>query len=225
DVLRFAQHTPQFLALNETGQVPVLVSDGLAYTEASAICEYLEEAFPARPLMPSDPLGRWRVRVWQRYVDDGLAASVCELAWERYGRAALGALEIDSTALQAAIERIPAQDRRAAWKAAVAGLEAEQLARDRSRIEAAVARLETDLADSSWLAGPGYSLADVAAFSYLRYVPTLCPEVLSEQSAPRVTAWMQRVEARPAVRASLARARSADPFGIAAPGPEQVRWG
>lgn len=225
EVLRFEQHTPQFLALNETGQVPVLVSDGLAYTEASAICEYLEEAFPVRPLMPSDPWGRWCVRVWQRYVDDGLAASICELAWESYGRAALRALEIDSTTLQTAIERIPAQDRRDAWKAAVAGLEAEQLARARSRIEAAVAKLETDLAGSSWLAGPAYSLADIAVFSYLGYVPALCPDILSERAAPRVTAWMQRVGARPAVRACLARARSADPFAIAAPGPEHVRWG
>ena len=225
DVLRFEQYTPRFIALNEAGQLPVLVRDGLAYAESSAIGEYLEEAFPAEPLMPSDPFGRWRVRVWQKHVDEGLAASICELAWEAHGRSALGALALDPAQLQSQIERIPTQARRDAWKAAIAGSTKEQLARARSRVDAAIAALESDLARFSWLCGSAYSLADIAVFSYLRYLPALAPDALSERAAPRVRAWLQRIEERPAVRATLARARAADPYAIAAPGPEHVRWG
>jgi glutathione S-transferase len=222
DVLAFEQYGREFLELNEAGQVPVLVRDGASYTEASAICEYLEEAFPARALMPSDPVGRWRVRVWQKQVDDGLSVAVSELAWHAYGTRAV---QLEPAARAAAIERIAAQERRQAWKAAVAGSSAEQLARARETSAAAIGRLEGDLAEERWLAGASYSLADIAAFCYVKYLPALCPEALNERAAPRVTAWLRSIETRPAVRAALARGRAADPFAVAAPGPEAVRWG
>ena len=75
DVLSLEQHSPEFLALNETGETPVLTSDGEALTQSSFICEYLDEAFPGASLMPDDPYGRWQARTWQKYVDDHLAAS------------------------------------------------------------------------------------------------------------------------------------------------------
>ncbi len=225
DVLAFEQYRPQFLELNEGGQVPVLVRDGAPYTEASAICEYLEEAFPERPLMPSDPAGRWRVRVWQKFADDGLAASVSQLAWEAYGRRAFLELHPDPAALQATIARIPVQERRDAWKVAAAGIGEEELARAGARVEAAIRKVDAELASSHWLAGPAYSLADIAVFSYFEYLAALRPKVLSEQTAPRAVAWLRKIEARPAVRAALSRGRAADPYAVAAPGPEQVRWG
>jgi glutathione S-transferase len=225
DVLRFEQHTREFTALNEAGQVPVLVRAGLTYTDASLICEYLEEAFPAEALIPADPLGRWRVRVWQKLVDDTLAAAVSELAWQAYGLPALRARGLDADRLQSAIARISAHDRREAWKAAIVGFEAERLAHARHTVAAAIATLEADLEGSSWLAGPGYSLADIAVFAYLSYVPSLCPDVLNDRASPRLMAWIRKLGARPAVRAALTRGRLEDPFAIAAPGPEHVRWG
>ena len=225
DVLAFEQYRPEFLQLNDAGQVPVLVQDGLAYVEASATCEYLEEAFAARPLMPRQPAGRWRVRVWQKYVDDGFAASVTDLAWQAHGARGLQARALEPAALHSAIDRIPVAPRRAAWQAAVAGLDAERLARARQRIAASVEHIEAQLAGSPWLAGPEYSLADIAVFSYFKYLPALCPTVLNGDAAPRSLDWMRRIETRPAVGAALARGRRGDPFTISAPGPEYVRWG
>jgi GSH-dependent disulfide-bond oxidoreductase len=225
DVLAFEQFRPQFLDLNESGQVPVLVRDGVPYSEASAVCEYLEEAFPVPALMPSDPAARWRVRVWQKYVDDGFAASASELAWDAYRARARRELGCETAELQSAIDRIPVKERRDAWRTAAAGLGPEQLARARSRVEAGIQKIESDLTDSSWLAGPAYSLADIAVFSYFGYLPALCKGILAGQAAPRALSWMRKIEERPAVRAALARGRAADPYGVAAPGPEQVRWG
>ena len=54
DLLAFEQHSPAFLALSGTGETPVLVRDGEAFTESSYVCEHLDEAFPDPPLMPSD---------------------------------------------------------------------------------------------------------------------------------------------------------------------------
>ncbi len=206
-----------------SGEVPVLVHDGGAYTEASAICEFLEEAFPDRPLMPAQSRGRWEARVWQKYVDDGFAASVSELAWHAYGAPALSALP--ASELAAALERIAARERRDLWRAAVAGFGEQQLSRARIRVEAVVQKIESQLAGAPWLAGSQYSLADVAVFSYFKYLPALCSGVVSDAAVPRAMSWMRAVAARPAVRAALRRGRSTDPFTVAAPGPEQIRWG
>jgi glutathione S-transferase len=44
------------------GKVPILEVDGTTLTESEVICEYLEDAFPQKPLLPKDPIARARVR-------------------------------------------------------------------------------------------------------------------------------------------------------------------
>jgi glutathione S-transferase len=70
-----------------------------------------------------------------------------------------------------------------------------------------------------------FSLADVAVFAYFKYLPALGSARLSESEAPRALAWLRAISERPAVRAALARGRTADPFATATPAPEQIRWG
>lgn len=52
--------TPQFLALNPRGKVPVIVDDGFVLSKSSAIVEYLEEKYTASgaSLWPVDPKAR-----------------------------------------------------------------------------------------------------------------------------------------------------------------------
>ena len=53
----------EFLARTPMGKVPFLELDGGAQlSESQVICEYLEEAYPQKPLYPRDPLERARVR-------------------------------------------------------------------------------------------------------------------------------------------------------------------
>jgi len=52
-----------FLARTPMGKVPFLELDGGAQlAESQVICEYLEDAYPQKPLYPGDPLERARVR-------------------------------------------------------------------------------------------------------------------------------------------------------------------
>jgi len=44
------------------GKVPILEVDGTTLTESQVICEYLEDAYPAKPLYPKDVLARAKVR-------------------------------------------------------------------------------------------------------------------------------------------------------------------
>jgi glutathione S-transferase len=51
-----------FLARSPMGKVPFLEADGKRMSESQAICEYLEDAYPAKPLYPRDPWERAKVR-------------------------------------------------------------------------------------------------------------------------------------------------------------------
>ena len=52
------QKSPEYLALNPNGQVPLLVVDGKPLSQIVAICDYLDRTHPQLGLLPADP--------WQR---------------------------------------------------------------------------------------------------------------------------------------------------------------
>ena len=56
---------PEYLALNPMGKVPFMEVDGAGGTrliESEVILEYLEDAYPQKPLLPKEPLARAKVR-------------------------------------------------------------------------------------------------------------------------------------------------------------------
>lgn len=56
------QRTPEYLAINPQGLVPVLSVDGLVINQSLAIIEYVDERWPEPPLLPAGATGRARVR-------------------------------------------------------------------------------------------------------------------------------------------------------------------
>jgi maleylpyruvate isomerase len=57
------QRRPPYLTFNPQGLVPTLrFADGTTLTQSLAIIEYLDEQWPDPPLLPSDAIGRARVR-------------------------------------------------------------------------------------------------------------------------------------------------------------------
>lgn len=56
------QHAETFRKISPQGLVPVLVHDGQILTQTLAICEYLDERFKARRLLPEGTIARARVR-------------------------------------------------------------------------------------------------------------------------------------------------------------------
>ena len=59
--------TPEYLAMNPNGQVPVLVVDGKPLSQIVAICDYLDRRYPQAGLLPTES--------WAR------AQAMSQLAW------------------------------------------------------------------------------------------------------------------------------------------------
>ena len=56
------QKSDEYRALNPQGRVPFLIDDDIALSQSPAILEYLEEAYPEPPFLPSSIAARARVR-------------------------------------------------------------------------------------------------------------------------------------------------------------------
>jgi glutathione S-transferase len=163
-----ATRAAEFRRLNPFGQVPVLDDDGLVIYESLAILEYLEERYPAVPLLSRDPAARARTR--QLMLASG----------DYYG-----------VALKRWLPRLFAPE--ASW--------------DRADQERAVVEigehlgvLEAMLAQREYLVDT-FSLADVA------YAPLVCELEACRlghllTARPAVRAWVERLRARPSIRAT-----------------------
>jgi glutathione S-transferase len=62
-----------FLAVSPYGLVPALVDGDHVVYESAIINEYLDEKYPNPPLMPPDPAGKARVRIWIDYCNTRMA--------------------------------------------------------------------------------------------------------------------------------------------------------
>jgi len=70
---------PEYLAINPVGKVPALIDDGVIVHDSTIIDEYLEDKFPARPMLPRDPVTRARARAFEDYADAYLMPSLFKI--------------------------------------------------------------------------------------------------------------------------------------------------
>jgi glutathione S-transferase len=73
DLTKGEHRTPEFLAKNPMGSLPVLeLDDGSHLTESLAIIEYFEELYPEPPMIGTEPLERARVRELERLAETSI---------------------------------------------------------------------------------------------------------------------------------------------------------
>lgn len=205
DILRGEQFSPEFLALNPKAVVPVLVHDGETIPESTVICEYLEDAFPAMPLFPADPLARARARLWTKAVDEELHPACSAITYTVSHRHTIlrhGVGSFEDFLKAGAREGVAARTLK--WQWIQQGLEAPGAA-DKIRLyDEYLRKMEAALRDADWLLGADYSIADLAMTPYVNRLAALAMEGLwKEGRLPRVEAWFERIRRRPSFKPAM----------------------
>lgn len=207
DLLKFDQHSPEYLKINPNGTIPALVHDDLVLTESTAIMEYVDEAFPGPALRPAAPEERWRMRWWMRFFDQYFAPSLSMIGWSVFVGPSVR--ERDPEELERAIARIPLKERRIAWSKAIYNtFSPEELEESRRRVAVGTECLETTLSRRPWVAGSTYTLADINGFNLGYALPLAQPALCNDEKTPHIMAWLRRIYARPATKATWALGRT-----------------
>lgn len=200
DSRKWEHHSPEFRAINPEGTVPVLIHDGRAVRESTVINEYLDEVLPEPRLRPDDPWLRAQMRVLTKYVDEHFCPALTVLGAQG---AVSFASQIDKAEMARRLAAMPNAEVRRKWEwVSSDGYPERELADARRRVGGAAERLEQALADGrDWLLGEAFSLADIKWFSMARALPRFLPETCNAAVTPRLTGWLERMEARRAVQA------------------------
>ena len=132
----------EFERLSPLRRIPVLIDGDFAISDSSVICAWLDEAFPARPLLPEGAGDRARARWLEEYADTRLGdVFIWGLFYQKVVQPIVWGEPID--------------------EARVARTLAEDVPRE-------LDYLEMQLPADGWLFGGAIALADIAIASFFR---------------------------------------------------------
>lgn len=201
---RQEQRQAWYLAINPLGMVPAMVHKGRTIVHSTIMTEYLDDAFPAIPLMPRDPYWRARRRLWARRIDEGMhvphvaAISFIISFGDQFRR------QMDSPEKLAAyfnnIKDVKYREVIRSWYDS--DVASPLLHQSLRAYDDFINDMETALAETPWLAGDAYSLADIDVIPYLWRLSNLQLDMLWAHR-PRVTDWFARVTSRPAFKTAI----------------------
>jgi glutathione S-transferase len=177
--LRKGEHfSPQFQAINSDATVPVLELDnGTRIADAVGICVYFEAIHPEPPLMGENAEQKGVVTAWQRVT-------------ERDGFYAI--MEAFRNATPAFKTRaLPGPDNYAQIPALAE--------RGRARVTRFFERMDGRLAQSEFVAGPRYSIADITAMVTVDFAGWI--KLSIPQECSHLRRWHAQVSARPSAKA------------------------
>lgn len=173
DLLSKAQRSPEHLARNPFGTLPVLETEGgQLLIESLVIIDYLEELFPDPPLFGADPERRALARQIERIVDLGVLLPIARI--------------------------VHATDSPVGYPANPA---VAQYFR-REKLPRSLDWLETLLGDGRpWLAGDAVTVGDCTLAAGLQFGRFRKLDFVADH--PRLAAWDARYRARPTAREVL----------------------
>lgn len=172
------QFSEGFRKVNPDCVVPALVlDDGTCLSEAIAICHYLEERYPEPPLFGSTPEARALVSMWNAKIEQqGLWAAADALRNFAKGFKGKAVSGPDS------YEQIP-----------------ELAERGRQRAAQFFYRLEGQLAESRYVAGDHFTVADITALAFVDFAKWVKLDIPDD--AENLRRWYGEVSGRPSAAA------------------------
>ena len=179
DMVGGENRTPEYLAKNSLGKMPVLeLDDGTCIAESVAICRYLEELYPDLSLMGRDAKERAIIEMWNRRVElDGFVPAIHALrnADPLYEGRVLPGTRND-------LAQVP-----------------EITERGKASLTILLERLDAQLADNPFLAGETFSIADITGYFTIGVASRIDFPV--PDTCPNVARWYEDVAARPSTQA------------------------
>ena len=178
DLGKGEQHSEAYRAINARRVVPtLLLEDGTAIGEVPAIMRYLDEAFPAVPLLGATPEDKGLILMWERRAElEGFAAvmeGVRNKVPRLQGRAIAGPHDY---------EQIPALVERSVL-----------------RVKNFFGDLNERLGQTPFVAGKRYSAADITALVTVDFAKALELSVPADHTA--LKRWYETVSSRPSATA------------------------
>ena len=178
DLRNNEQLTPSYRAINPDATVPALeLDDGTRINDAIGICVYFEAIHPQPTLMGETPKQKALIAAWQREVERNGFYAVMEAFrnWARglKGRALPGPYDY---------EQIPALAERG-----------------RLRVGHFFERMDARLAQSEYIVGDRYTIADVTALVTVDFAAVAKLPV--PENCAQVRRWYSSVSARPSAKA------------------------
>jgi glutathione S-transferase len=183
-----------YLKLNENGVVPTLTHGSKVIIDSSVITEYLDEVFPAIRLSPADAYMRARMRGWRQFIDEVPTAAIRVPSYNRYIRHKWQAMPqeqfdalVEKRTVRKHFYRNMGRD----------GSDSEVERQSIERLGETIARMDRALAQGPWMVGDQFTLADIALIPTLVRMSDIgLAELWADR--PRITDWLERIEARPA---------------------------
>ena len=171
DLGKAENRQPPFLSLNPLGGVPILeLDDGSVIAESGAICRYFEETQPEPALLGTGAAGRAKVEMWQRRAELVLLNNVASCFRNTHDF------------FKGRIPQVP-----------------EYGAVCKEGAIKSLAFFDDSLAESEFLAGDAYTIADITALVALDF--GRISEIRIEPEHKNLTRWYETVSARPSAKA------------------------
>lgn len=189
------QFKPDYLKLNPKAVVPTIVDAGTPIIESTVIISYLDDAYPEPALHPASALDRATMLRWMLLPDASLHDACGLTSFALAFRYQLAKLPPD--ALEAHCAKMPDEKRRAHMKALVEkGLQAPGVDSALRTYHGVIAAMSMQLEKTGWLAGHGWSLADITMLPYVLRLDHLGLDWFWEDK-PEVGDWFGRCKNRP----------------------------
>ncbi len=171
DIMKGEHKAPEFRRKSPMARLPVLeLDDGTCICESIAICRYFEELQPDPPLMGTDAKDRAMVEMWQRRMELDLFT----VLGHSYRHTAPQMAQLE--------DQVP-----------------EWGEKNRARAVKGFALLDSALAETPFVAGERYTVADITAFCAVDFAKWSKVRIQPEQA--NLQRWYDSVSSRPSAKA------------------------
>jgi glutathione S-transferase len=172
DLMTGQNRTPEFLAKNPSGGLPVLeLDDGTYLAESVAICRYLESQHPEPRLMGVDVRDQANVEMWNRRMELELFTPTSR------------AIQNTHPMFKQRMKQFP-----------------DYGETQREAVKARLERMDRELEGRQFVAGDRFTIADITSFAAIEF-GSMMGVINIDPSLQRLTRWRESIASRPSAKA------------------------